>query len=178
MFIFKLDEYINFKMFCLVYFSLTILLFLILMISWYKIFTKAGNKGYKAFIPFYNFWTLFEIGDVKGSYSLFILIPIFGIIIFIVYYYKALVEIVRRFEKERIIATLCIFFPIFIYPYLAFSSCNYEIKPKIKKTSILDVTLEGVNLDKEFSYGYEKEDTIKMKPIKKKTSKKKTVKKK
>lgn len=54
-------------------------------------------------------------------------------------------------------------------------------KPEEKKSSILDVSIDGV-IDKDFEYGYEKEDTVVMKPIeeepKKKKKKKNTKKKK
>lgn len=174
---FKFD-FINLK-YIFISIILLLIIFIVMMISWYKLFKKAGKKGYIAFIPFYNIWTLFEIGNVKGFYSLLILIPLLGLLIFIILYYKALVEIVRRLDKNKVLAILCIFFPIFIYPYLGFSSSIYEVKPVVKETSILDIDLEGVIEDKEFNYGYEKEDTEVMKPIKKKTgTKKKTTKKK
>ena len=48
-------------------------------------------------------------------------------------------------------------------------------KPEQKKSSILDVDIDGV-VDKDFEYGYEKEDTVVMKAVentKKKNTKKK-----
>ena len=50
-------------------------------------------------------------------------------------------------------------------------------KPEEKKSSILDVSIDGV-VDKDFEYGFEKEDTIVMKPVEKETKKKNTKKKK
>lgn len=44
-------------------------------------------------------------------------------------------------------------------------------KPEEKKSSILDVSIDGV-VDKDFEYGFEKEDTIVMKPVEKETKKK------
>ena len=52
-------------------------------------------------------------------------------------------------------------------------------KPVEAKSSILDVDIDGV-VDKDFEYGYEKEDTVVMKPVEKnkKNTKKKNTKKK
>ncbi len=58
---------------------------------------------------------------------------------------------------------------------------NIKRKKKVEVSkSILDVDIDGV-VDGEFSYGYEKEDTVVMKPVEKetkKTTKKSTKKKK
>ena len=34
-----------------------IIYYILLVIAWWKLFTKAGEKGWKAIIPFYNFYT-------------------------------------------------------------------------------------------------------------------------
>lgn len=34
----------------------TIIYYVLLVIAWWKIFTKAGEKGWKSIIPFYNFY--------------------------------------------------------------------------------------------------------------------------
>lgn len=36
------------------------LLLVLLLVSWWKIFVKMGEPGWKAIIPFYNFWVLVE----------------------------------------------------------------------------------------------------------------------
>ena len=45
-------------------------------------------------------------------------------------------------------------------------------KPEQKKSSILDVDIDGV-VNKDFEYGYEKEDTVVIKPIQKDNDNKK-----
>lgn len=35
--------------------------YVLLVIAWWKIFTKAGEKGWKSLIPFYNSYILFKI---------------------------------------------------------------------------------------------------------------------
>ena len=40
---------------CLIFMSV------VAIISWWKLFEKAGEKGWKALVPFYSTYTLFKI---------------------------------------------------------------------------------------------------------------------
>ena len=133
----------------------------------WKIFVKAGREGWISLIPFYNLWTLFEIGGQKGAYIFFALIPCAGPIIYLVFEIKAYLEIAKRFGKETSFGILSIFFPYVTFPILAFSDAKYSEGTAEKKTSILDVDLDGVpdSNDRTFEYGYEKEDTVVMNPV-------------
>jgi hypothetical protein len=133
----------------------------------WKIFTKAGKEGWISLIPFYNLWTLFEIGGQKGAYIFFMFIPCAGPIIYLVFEIKAYLEIAKRFGKDTAFGVLSIFFPYVTFPILAFSDAKYSEGTEEKKTSILDVDLDGVPDSNEstFNYGYEKEDTVVMKPV-------------
>ena len=139
----------------------------LMIVSLWKIFTKAGKEGWISLIPFYNAWTLFEIGGQKGAYIFLALIPCAGPIIFLVFEIKVLLELAKRFGKESSFGILSIFFPYVTFPILAFSDAKYSEGTAEKKTSILDVDLEGVpeSNDRTFNYGYEKEDTIVMNPV-------------
>ena len=39
----------------------SIAIYVLLIIGWWKIFTKAGEAGWKSLIPFYNIYTIFKI---------------------------------------------------------------------------------------------------------------------
>lgn len=139
----------------------------VMIVALWKVFTKAGKPGWAAIVPFYDMWTLFEIGGQKGAYIFFMFIPCAGPIIYLVFEIKAYLEIAKRFGKETWFGVLSIFFPYITFPILAFSDAKYSEGTAEKKTSILDVDLEGVpeSSDRSFNYGYEKEDTIVMKPV-------------
>ena len=138
-----------------------------MIVAMWKIFEKAGKDGWIALIPFYNTWTLFEIGGQKGAYIFFALIPCAGLIIYLVFEIKAYLEIAKRFGKDTAFGVLSIFFPFVTFPILAFSDAKYSEGTAEKKTSILDVDLAGVpeSNERTFDYGYEKEDTIVMNPV-------------
>lgn len=150
-----------------VYMIVGIAITVIMVISMWKIFVKAGREGWISLIPFYNLWTLFEIGGQKGAYIFFILIPCAGPIIYLVFEIKAYLEIAKRFGKDTSFGILSIFFPYVTFPILAFSDAKYSEGTAEKKTSILDVDLDGVpdSNDRTFNYGYEKEDTVVMNPV-------------
>ena len=150
------------------------------IIAMWKVFVKAGKPGWAALIPFYNEWTLFEIGGQPGAYIFFMFIPCAGPILYLVFEIKALLEIAKRFGKDTTFGVLSIFFSFVTFPILAFSDAKYNVAAEEKKTSILDVDLDGVpeSDDRNFDYGFEKEDTVIMKPVEKETTKKSTAKKK
>lgn len=151
----------------IVYAVISVALSVLMIISMWKIFVKAGREGWISLIPFYNLWTLFEIGGQKGAYIFFMFIPCAGPIIYLVFEIKAYLEIAKRFGKDTSFGVLSIFFPYVTFPILAFSDAKYSEGTAEKKTSILDVDLDGVPESDEstFNYGYEKEDTVVMKPV-------------
>ena len=158
---------------------ISIALTVVMIISMWKVFEKAGKAGWISLIPFYNLWTLFEIGGQKGAYIFCMFIPCVGGIIYLVFEIKAYLEIARRFGKETWFGILSIFFPYVTFAILGFSDAKYSDVPAEKKTSILDVDLDGVpeSDERTFDYGFEKEDTIVMKPVDKGSKTKSTAKK-
>ena len=102
----------------LVYWIICIALYVVLVISFWKVFTKAGKPGWASLIPIYNTWVLYEIGDQQGFWCL---IPIANIVFFI----KAAIVIANRFGKSNGFAALLILLPYVGFPILAFSSAKY-----------------------------------------------------
>lgn len=46
--------------------ALSVAFFILMIVAMWKIFTKAGEKGWKAIIPIYNIYIFFKIADAKG----------------------------------------------------------------------------------------------------------------
>ena len=109
----------------IVYMVICLAIAAVMIVSLWKVFTKAGRPGWAAIVPFYNMWTLFEIGGQKGPYIFFIFIPFVGQIIYLVFEIKALLEIAKRFGKDTAFGVLSIFFPFVTFPILAFSDAKY-----------------------------------------------------
>ena len=94
---------------------------LILIISMWKIFTKAGKPGWAAIVPIYNLIVLLEIGCKPIWWFILMLIPFVNIIILII----LLIEIAKRFGKGVGFAIGMLILPFIFYPMLAFGDAKY-----------------------------------------------------
>jgi len=100
----------------LAYFGLS---FLIVWISWFKIFSKAGQGGWKAFIPFLNFFIFTKIVEK----------PVWWIAIYLVLpigYFLSAIQIAKLFGKNIIFSIGLIILPIVFFPLLAFGKSTYQ----------------------------------------------------
>ena len=92
-------------------FLLVLLLFVFSLAGLWKVFEKAGEKGWKALIPLYRIYVLVKISGKQWYYFLLLLIPIANI----VFAFLVLFALSRAFEKGKGFAFgLFFLFPIFI----------------------------------------------------------------
>lgn len=111
--------------FCLFILLLVIALVIVMIIAWWKLFTKAGKPGWAALIPVYNLWVLFEIVGLPGWLSLLMFVPFVGQIGVAILNIVAAVKMPERFGKEPVYAVGLIFLPMVFYPMLAFGKSEY-----------------------------------------------------
>ena len=102
-----------------IFFCLAIVAFDVIVM--WKTFKKAGKNGWEAIIPFYNMWTLFEISGYPGFYSLAILIPCVGGILYLVVSIMAMISLAKKFGKSDGFGILLALLPIIGFAILAFS---------------------------------------------------------
>ncbi len=93
----------------------------------YWVFEKAGVKGWKSLVPFYNYWIWLKVIGKKWWWYLLLLIPFFNVFMLLLMLdYTALC-----FNKTKIgPQALAIFFPIVYLPYLGLSQKEKYINPK------------------------------------------------
>lgn len=94
-----------------------------------KIFKKAGEESWKAWVPIYNTWTLLEVGGQKGWYVLLALIPFVGAIITAVFTFIAQYNIGLKLGKSGAFLLLAIFLPIIWFAILAFDKSTWQGAP-------------------------------------------------
>lgn len=94
---------------------------LILIISMWKIFTKAGKPGWAAIVPIYNIIVLLEIVCKPIWWFILLLIPLVNIIVLII----VLIELAKRFGKGVGFAIGMLILPFIFYPMLAFGDSKY-----------------------------------------------------
>lgn len=101
----------------MVYVILTILFFILTVVSLYKIFQKAGKKGWESLIPMYNLWIWLKIIDKPAWWFAFLLVPYINVFVLLL----MIVEILKCFEKNGLGAqALSVLVPFFYLPWLAF----------------------------------------------------------
>ena len=98
---------------------------LIIIIAYWKIFTKAGKPGWAAIIPIYSGIVLLEIVGKPVWWIILLLIPGVNVVIAIIVIHRLSVS----FGKDVGMTLLLLLLPIIGYPVLAFGDAKY-VGPK------------------------------------------------
>ena len=96
-------------------------IFLLVIIAWWKIFEKAGRPGWEAIIPFYNFYILLKIVGKPGWWLILVLIPLVNLII-IIWTYNMLS---KSFGKDEAFTVGLILLGFVFFPILGLGSAKY-----------------------------------------------------
>ena len=99
----------------------TLIVVVLLIIAMWKIFSKAGQGGWKSIIPIYNVYTLCKIADGNGWKFLLLLIPIVNIIYMILLYHR----LSKSFGKGFLFTLGLIFLPNIFTLILGFGGSQY-----------------------------------------------------
>ena len=89
----------------------------LIVVSYWKIFVKAGKPGWAAIVPIYNFIVMSEIAEKPWWYVLLLCVPIANIYAMVVVYNG----IAKKFGKGTGYTVGMIFLSIIFVPMLAFS---------------------------------------------------------
>jgi len=94
----------------------------VMLISMWKIFSKAGQPGWAILVPIYNTVTLLKVVRKPVWWILLMLIPFVNFIIIILVY----LELAKVFGKDTGFGLGIVFLPIIFLPMLAFSNSEYQ----------------------------------------------------
>lgn len=103
------------------------------VISNWRLFEKAGYKGWKALIPIYNIVILFKIANVNPNYVILLFIPIINIIAIPVLLVKVYGNISRAFGKSDYYILGLVFLNTLFTVLLSFGNSEYSSKKEVKK---------------------------------------------
>ena len=95
---------------------------LIEIISYWKIFEKAGEAGWKAIIPIYNMYILLKITGKPGWWLILFFLP-FVNLVFIIWTYNMLS---KSFGKDEAFTVGLILLGFVFFPILGFGSAKYQ----------------------------------------------------
>lgn len=97
------------------------IILLLVIIAWWKVFEKAGQPGWKAIIPFYNFYILLKIVGKPGWWLILIFIPFLNLV-FIIWTYNMLS---KSFGKDEAFTVGLILLGFVFFPILGFGRAKY-----------------------------------------------------
>lgn len=104
------------------FFLVGTILSILIIVSMWKIFKKAGKQGWESIVPIYNVIVMLEISGLPIWYLVLYIIPFANIYAM----FKTYIELAKKFGKGTGFGVLTVFVPIVGFPVLAFSKCNYE----------------------------------------------------
>jgi hypothetical protein len=99
-----------------------LLVVLLIIISLWKIFVKAGKPGWAAIIPIYNLIVILEIAGKPLWWFILLLIPFVNFIVLIIVY----IAFARNFGKGVGFAIGMLILPFIFFPMLAFGDAQYH----------------------------------------------------
>lgn len=101
---------------------ISLVISIIAIIALWRIFSKAGEAGWKAIIPIYNYYVLLKIVGRPGWWLLLLLIPFVNIIVYLL----VSVDLAKSFGKSEVFGVVAIWlFSIIGYMILGFGESKY-----------------------------------------------------
>ena len=105
-----------------VFLLVELVILVLLVVTMWKIFTKAGEPGWASLVPIYNACVMFKIAGKPMWWIILCFIPIVNIIVSIL----AAIGLANKFGKGGGFAVGLILLPFIFYPILAFGDAEYQ----------------------------------------------------
>jgi len=93
-----------------------------MIVTMWKIFTKAGKPGWASLVPFYNLFVMLDIAGKPAWYFILFFIPIANFVAMIL----ILAGMAKNFGKDGGFVVGMLFLGIIFFPILAFGSATYQ----------------------------------------------------
>ena len=99
------------------------IIFLIVIVGLWKIFTKAGEPGWAAIIPIYNYYVILKIVGRPWWWLLLMLIPIVNLIVSII----VAIDLAKSFGKDAAYGVILLWlFSVIGYLILGYGDAQYQ----------------------------------------------------
>ena len=92
------------------------------LVCLWRVYTKAGEPGWAAIVPFYNVYVLLRIVGRPGWWLVWYFVPVANIVVAII----VMVELAAAFGRGGGFAVLLILLPFIGLPILAFGDAAYR----------------------------------------------------
>lgn len=104
------------------YLLLLLAVSLLIVVSMWVVFEKAGQSGVLSIIPIYNMYVLMEISGKPGWWLVLLFIPVVGFVFLLL----AMLALAEKFGRGALFGLGLFFLPMFFFPMLAFGGSQYE----------------------------------------------------
>jgi hypothetical protein len=97
----------------------------LMVVSMWKLFVKAGKPGWGAIVPFYNTYLMVEIaGRPAWWFAVILLVPVVNIVFAII----VTIDFVKAYGKGTGFGVLSLFFPFVTFPIMAFDKATQYVR--------------------------------------------------
>lgn len=108
------------------YWFISLIIWVISIVAYWRVFEKAGKPGWAAIVPIYNIYVLVKIAGRPGWWLLLLLIPFVNVVIWLV----LALDVAKAFGKSVLFGVVGLWlFSLIGYMILGFGNAKY-IKPK------------------------------------------------
>ena len=94
----------------------------LMVVSMWKVYVKAGKPGWACLIPFYNLYVMCEIAGKPGWWLILFLIPFVNLVMFVL----VSIALAERFGKGAGFGIGLLLLGFIFYPILAFGDAAYQ----------------------------------------------------
>ena len=99
-----------------------LVIIVLMVVSMWKVFTKAGQPGWAAIVPFYNVYILLKMVGRPAWWLLLFLVPLVNIVISVIVY----LDLAKAFGRSSVFGVFgLLLFPYIGFPMLAFGKDVY-----------------------------------------------------
>ena len=99
-----------------------LLLVILMIVSLWKVYEKAGQAGWKSLIPIYNYVVFLNMIDKPVWWIILLFVPLVSVLVLIIMH----IELAKRFGKGVLYGLGLCFLPIIFFPLLAFGDATYD----------------------------------------------------
>jgi len=107
------------------------IIFIVVVVGLWKLFTKADEPGWAAIIPIYNYYVILKIVGRPWWWLLLLLIPIVNLIVSII----VAIDLAKSFGKDAAYGVILLWlFSVIGYLILGFGDAEYQGPAAAQKT--------------------------------------------